>query len=50
VTALLFRIKVCTWDVPVGDKTEIKPMRVQDMDLKAAKLNKGKISLHDIKL
>lgn len=56
VMALLFRIeaanrngmtnpactsKECVWNVPIGNKTVIKPSRICDMEWKASKLNKG---------
>ncbi|XP_066023281.1 uncharacterized protein [Pocillopora verrucosa] len=55
VMALLFRIeaanrngmtnpactsKECVWNVPIGNKTVIKPSRICDMEWKASKLNK----------
>ncbi|XP_070550367.1 uncharacterized protein [Ptychodera flava] len=57
VTAMFFRIeaavrtgqtnfactsKLCQWNIPKG-KTKIKPMRVRDMNFKAAKFNKDAV-------
>ena len=57
VTALLFRLesaningltnpactsKLCVWNVP-GTSTDVKPIKIADMDLKSSKLNKGTV-------